>query len=210
MVSFRTRTCSRTRKFSTSSQSSFVDIPEPSGYHRVRNESIQSRCSITEPAILHGGDLIQVPEDDSNFDSDHPKRPLWQLVLLNAVVLGIEFCYAMETALVIPLLLQMGLPESLYSLTWIISPTLGFFLNPVIGSLSDRCSCSWGRRRPFILALCIGIILGLTLFLNGEDIGLLAGDTTSSEYLITMYVRNNESVMYKSYKMKNLRAWSHA
>ncbi|XP_038044111.1 proton-associated sugar transporter A-like [Patiria miniata] len=176
----RTRTCSRTRTISTSSQSSYIDIPSPVG-RRIRNESIQSRCSIQDPALLHAGEIVQLLDDDfSTLDPAQPKRPLWQLVLLNMVVLGIEFCYAVETALVTPLLLQMGLPKSLYSLTWIVSPTLGFFLNPLVGSLSDRCSCAWGRRRPFILALCIGIVIGFTLFLNGKDIGLLSGDTVSN------------------------------
>ncbi len=95
--------------------------------------------------------------------------------------MGIEFCYATETALVTPTLLQMGLPDELYSITWILSPTLGFFMNPVIGSLSDRCRSPLGRRRPFILALCVGVIIGLTLFLNGEDIGLALTDTDTSK-----------------------------
>ncbi|XP_072036557.1 proton-associated sugar transporter A-like [Amphiura filiformis] len=103
--------------------------------------------------------------------------------------MGIEFCYATETALVTPTLLQMGLPDQLYSITWILSPTLGFLMNPVIGSLSDRCRCFWGRRRPFILALCIGVIIGLTLFLSGEDIGMAMSDTDTKHtigLIITM------------------------
>ncbi|XP_022090290.1 proton-associated sugar transporter A-like [Acanthaster planci] len=175
----RTRTCSRSRTLSISSESSYIDVPSQVG-HRIRNDSIQSRCSIPDLAILHAGEILQLPAVDSVDSDQPPRRPLWQLVLLNMVVLGIEFCYAVETALVTPLLLQMGLPQSLYSLTWIVSPTLGFFLNPVVGSLSDRCSCAWGRRRPFILILCIGMAVGFTVFLNGEDIGLLTGDTTTN------------------------------
>ena len=37
---------------------------------------------------------------------------------------------------------------------------IGFFLTPLLGSLSDRCRSRLGRRRPFIILLSIGIILG--------------------------------------------------
>uniref|UniRef100_A0A667X8A6 Solute carrier family 45 member 4 n=1 Tax=Myripristis murdjan TaxID=586833 RepID=A0A667X8A6_9TELE len=102
--------------------------------------------------------------------------PLRRWVMHGAVMFGREFCYAMETALVTPVLLQIGLPEQYYSLTWFLSPVLGLLFTPLIGSASDRCTLRWGRRRPFILALCIGTLLGVALFLNGSLIGLSLGD----------------------------------
>lgn len=64
-----------------------------------------------------------------------------------------------------------GLPEQYYSLTWFLSPILGLVFTPLIGSASDRCTLSWGRRRPFILVLCVGVLFGVALFLNGSAIG---------------------------------------
>ncbi|XP_061145594.1 solute carrier family 45 member 4 isoform X2 [Syngnathus typhle] len=107
--------------------------------------------------------------------------PLHRWVMHGAVMFGREFCYAMETALVTPVLLQIGLPEQYYSLTWFLSPVLGLILTPVMGSASDRCTLRWGRRRPFILALCVGVLLGMALFLNGSLIGLSIGDSPSSQ-----------------------------
>nr|XP_040021960.1 solute carrier family 45 member 4-like isoform X2 [Gasterosteus aculeatus aculeatus] len=107
--------------------------------------------------------------------------PLHRWVMHGAVMFGREFCYAMETALVTPVLLQIGLPEQYYSLTWFLSPILGLVLTPVIGSASDRCTLRWGRRRPFILALCVGVLLGVALFLNGSLIGLSVGDSPGSQ-----------------------------
>nr|XP_061808695.1 solute carrier family 45 member 4-like [Nerophis lumbriciformis] len=102
--------------------------------------------------------------------------PLKRWVMHGAVMFGREFCYAMETALVTPVLLQIGLPEQYNSLTWFLSPVLGLIFTPLIGSASDRCTLRWGRRRPFILALCIGTLIGVALFLNGSLIGLSLGD----------------------------------
>uniref|UniRef100_A0A4W5NZW8 Solute carrier family 45 member 4 n=1 Tax=Hucho hucho TaxID=62062 RepID=A0A4W5NZW8_9TELE len=68
-----------------------------------------------------------------------------------------------------------------YSLTWFLSPILGLIFTPLIGSASDRCTLKWGRRRPFILALCVGVLFGVALFLNGSLIGLAVGDVPNNQ-----------------------------
>jgi solute carrier family 45, member 1/2/4 len=62
------------------------------------------------------------------------------------------------------------------TLVWALSPMVGFFLTPLLGSVSDRCHHPMGRRRPFIILLSIGVLLGLLLVPNGEDIGYAMGD----------------------------------
>lgn len=98
-----------------------------------------------------------------------------QLIRLSAAVCGIELCYAAETAFVSPILLKLGVPVSLMTMIWCLSPVLGFFLVPVMGSLSDRCPLAIGRRRPFILAMTVGIVIGLALVPNGEALGKVCG-----------------------------------
>uniref|UniRef100_A0A8C5EFN8 Solute carrier family 45 member 4-like n=1 Tax=Gouania willdenowi TaxID=441366 RepID=A0A8C5EFN8_GOUWI len=109
--------------------------------------------------------------------------PLYRWLMHGAVMFGREFCYAMETALVTPVLLQIGLPEQYYSLTWFLSPVLGLLFTPVIGSASDGCTLRCGRRRPFILALCVGVLLGMALFLNGSLLGLSIGDRPNNQLI---------------------------
>ncbi|CAL8386779.1 unnamed protein product [Boreogadus saida] len=99
-----------------------------------------------------------------------PRRSRGRLLLHGLVMFGREFCYAVEAAFVTPVLLSVGLPRSLYSLVWLLSPILGFLLQPVIGSASDYCRASWGRRRPYILALGLLMLLGISLFLNGDAV----------------------------------------
>ncbi|CAF0868404.1 unnamed protein product [Adineta ricciae] len=96
---------------------------------------------------------------------------------LSAVVCGIEFCYAAETAFVSPILLQIGIPVVLMTWTWCLPPLIGFLLVPALGSLSDRLLTPFGRRRPFILLYSIGILIGLILVANGRILGEWFGDT---------------------------------
>ena len=67
-----------------------------------------------------------------DFGDLHPQRSFRELLFNGCVLFGIEFSYAMETAYVTPVLLQMGLPDQLYSLVWFVSPILG---EPPLGPL---------------------------------------------------------------------------
>ncbi|MEJ1275776.1 solute carrier family 45 member 2 [Cricetulus griseus] len=101
---------------------------------------------------------------------------------------GREFCYAVEAAYVTPVLLSLGLPKSLYSMVWLLSPTLGFLLQPVVGSVSDHCRARWGRRRPYILTLGIMMLLGMALYLNGDAVvsALVADPRTKLVWAVTI------------------------
>uniref|UniRef100_A0A3B4ZN08 Proton-associated sugar transporter A n=1 Tax=Stegastes partitus TaxID=144197 RepID=A0A3B4ZN08_9TELE len=120
------------------------------------------------------------PLDQLDLSELPPRRTFQELLFNGCILFGIEFSYAMETAYVTPVLLQMGLPDQFYSLVWFISPILGFLVQPLIGAWSDRCTSRFGRRRPFIFALAIGALVGLTLVLNGRDIGSVVADTAAN------------------------------
>ncbi|XP_075711108.1 membrane-associated transporter protein [Rhinoderma darwinii] len=111
-----------------------------------------------------------------------PRRSTGRLIMHSMAMFGREFCYAVEAAFVTPVLLSVGLPKSLYSLVWLISPILGFVLQPVVGSASDHCRSRWGRRRPYILALGILMVLGMTFYLNGDTaVTAIFGNSSSTE-----------------------------
>lgn len=78
------------------------------------------------------------------------------------------------------------------TLVWALSPVVGFFLTPLLGSLSDRCHHPMGRRRPFIILLSIGVLMGLLLVPNGEDIGYALGD---------FYTMPNETMLRNQTKL---------
>ncbi|EFN75002.1 Membrane-associated transporter protein [Camponotus floridanus] len=81
-----------------------------------------------------------------------------ELIRISTAVMGIEFSYAAETAFVSPTLLKIGVDHQRMTLVWALSPLVGFFVTPILGSISDRC---------------------LILVPNGEHIGYVFGDTPS-------------------------------
>lgn len=106
-----------------------------------------------------------------DYENIERRKTRFELVLLSLVVFGIEICYAAETAFVSPILLKIGVPIQFMTMIWGLSPIVGFFTSPVLGSLSDDCKSRLGRRRPFIILHSIGIIIGLLLTGYGHIIG---------------------------------------
>ncbi|XP_076681170.1 loss of visual transmission isoform X2 [Andrena cerasifolii] len=131
---------------------------------------------------LRGPPKLERTLDD--YAHVYRKKSRGELVRVSAAVMGIEFSYAAETAFVSPTLLKIGVDHQHMTLVWALSPLIGFFVTPILGSLSDRCRSKYGRRRPFIFLLAIGVLIGLILVPNGEDMGYAFGDTspTSTNY----------------------------
>ncbi|GAV09227.1 hypothetical protein RvY_18801 [Ramazzottius varieornatus] len=121
----------------------------------------------------------------------YTRKSRLDLIRLSAAVCGIEFCYAAETAFVSPTLLKIGIPVLYMTLIWCLSPAIGFFLVPFLGSCSDRCHSKLGRRRPFILLLSIGILLGLVLVPHGSSFGYLLGDHLPPHINATIFSQNS-------------------
>jgi solute carrier family 45 protein 1/2/4 len=70
---------------------------------------------------------------------------IWSVVLANGTVY----------------LLSLGLPEYLTAMAWMAGPLCGIFVQPYMGVLSDNHAGKYGRRRPFMVAGTIGIMLSM-------------------------------------------------
>ena len=115
---------------------------------------------------------------------------IWWLRIsaLNAVGGVVELLYAVEGAYFVPAIYDKGLSPVYGSMLLCISPTLSILFQSYLGSASDQCTCHWGRRRPFILALTISAICGLVLFPFTEDIAdlLKNGDLEHARYSVLL------------------------
>ena len=119
---------------------------------------------------------VHAQQQDHDYSHVFRKRTRIEMFRLGAIAMAIEFAYAAETAFVSPILLQIGVNHELMTMAWGLSPLLGFFLSPLLGSISDRCYLKVGRRRPIITMLSFGILLGLILVPYGKEFGVMLGD----------------------------------
>ncbi|XP_069489257.1 solute carrier family 45 member 3 [Ambystoma mexicanum] len=103
-----------------------------------------------------------------------------QLLLVNSLTCGLEVCLATAITYVPPLLLEAGVEERFMTMVLGIGPVLGLIFVPLIGSASDHLSSSYGRRRPFIWCLCMGVLLSLFLIPHAGRLANLFGGAANS------------------------------
>ncbi|KAG8518092.1 Solute carrier family 45 member 3 [Galemys pyrenaicus] len=105
-----------------------------------------------------------------------------QLLLVNLLAFGLEVCLAAGITYVPPLLLEVGVEEKFMTMVLGIGPVLGLVSVPLLGSASDHWRGRYGRRRPFIWALSLGVLLSLFLIPRaGWLAGLLCSDARALE-----------------------------
>ncbi|XP_039558527.1 solute carrier family 45 member 3 [Passer montanus] len=96
-----------------------------------------------------------------------------QLLLVNSLTFGLEVCLAAGITYVPPLLLEVGVEEKFMTMVLGIGPVLGLVFVPLIGSASDHWHSSYGRRRPFIWLLCLGVLLSLFVIPHASSLASL-------------------------------------
>ncbi|XP_061869615.1 solute carrier family 45 member 3 isoform X1 [Colius striatus] len=96
-----------------------------------------------------------------------------QLLLVNSLTFGLEVCLAAGITYMPPLLLEVGVEEKFMTMVLGIGPVLGLVFVPLIGSASDHWHSSYGRRRPFIWMLCLGVLLSLFVIPHASSLASL-------------------------------------
>ncbi|XP_071955804.1 solute carrier family 45 member 3-like [Antedon mediterranea] len=92
------------------------------------------------------------------------------LIFLNLITCSLELCTSAAFSYLPPMLLEAGFSESGMSVVMAIGPLIALFCVPVMGVMSDKCTSSFGRRKPFILLLCAITLLSLIFIPNGNKI----------------------------------------
>uniref|UniRef100_A0A3Q0T934 Solute carrier family 45 member 3 n=1 Tax=Amphilophus citrinellus TaxID=61819 RepID=A0A3Q0T934_AMPCI len=98
---------------------------------------------------------------------------MWKLLLVNILSCGLEVCMAAGTVYIPPLLLEAGMEERYMTMMLAVTPVLGLIFIPMIGSASDSWRGRFGRRRPFIWMLSLGVLLGLQIIPQARSLTLL-------------------------------------
>lgn len=83
-------------------------LPATMAPQNTNSDTMQVQEVVVVPAKKAGGRREQESQEESVSESSIDRIPLRQWIMHGAIMFGREFCYAMETALVTPVLLQIG------------------------------------------------------------------------------------------------------
>ena len=73
----------------------------------------------------------------------------------------------------IRLLAPPGIKNTMLGLLTIVALGVAFFVQPVVGRLSDRAHSRWGRRAPYLVLGTVGVALALWLVVTAASLWLL-------------------------------------
>jgi maltose/moltooligosaccharide transporter len=80
-----------------------------------------------------------------------PHLSFWQIWNLSFGFLGVQFGFALQNANASRILTSLGAHPETLSYFWLVAPTMGLLVQPIVGAASDKTWTRIGRRSPYIL-----------------------------------------------------------
>ena len=104
-----------------------------------------------------------------------PQVTFWQIWNMCFGFLGIQFGFALQNANMSRIFQTLGADMNVVPALWVAAPLTGFFVQPIIGHMSDRTWNALGRRRPYFLAGALLASLALVCMPRSPALWVAAG-----------------------------------
>ncbi|KAG8222701.1 hypothetical protein J437_LFUL002758 [Ladona fulva] len=104
---------------------------------------------------------------------------LGHLIMINAVVCGLELAASVAYTYLPPLLLKAGFCSASTGFILGIGPLIAMITVPFLGRLADKSRCSLGRRRPLIFVFACVLSTSLIIIIVGQRLIKSAGEEGS-------------------------------
>ena len=96
----------------------------------------------------------------------------WSLWNLSFGFFGVQIAYALQSANISRIFATLGADPHSLSYFWILPPLMGMIVQPIIGILSDKTWCRFGRRIPYLFIGAIIAVAVMLLLPNAGSLGL--------------------------------------
>ncbi|MBO5780118.1 MAG: MFS transporter [Muribaculaceae bacterium] len=101
-----------------------------------------------------------------------PDLSFWKLWNLSFGFFGVQIAYALQSSQVSRIFSTIGADPHQLSYFWILPPLMGFLVQPIIGSASDRTWNRFGRRLPYLIVGALVAIIVMCFLPNAGSLGL--------------------------------------
>lgn len=80
-----------------------------------------------------------------------PDLSFWSLWNLSFGFFGVQIAYSLQSANISRIFATLGADPHELSYFWLLPPLAGLIIQPIVGTLSDRTWCRFGRRLPYLV-----------------------------------------------------------
>lgn len=106
------------------------------------------------------------------MQNQQPDKSFRQLVDLSFGFFGVQIAYALQSANISRIFATLGADPHSLSYFWILPPLMGIIVQPVVGTLSDRTWCRFGRRIPYLFVGAAVAVVVMCLLPNAGSLSL--------------------------------------
>jgi len=101
-----------------------------------------------------------------------PNLSFWKLFNISFGFFGVQIAYALQSANISRIFATLGADPHQLSFFWILPPLMGMIVQPIIGLLSDKTWCRFGRRIPYLFVGAIIAVAVMLMLPNAGSLGL--------------------------------------
>ena len=130
-----------------------------------------------------------------------PDMNFWGLWNLSFGFFGVQIAYALQSANISRIFATLGADPHNLSYFWILPPLMGILVQPIVGTLSDKTWCRWGRRIPYLFIGAAVAVLVMCLLPNAGSLGLAVSGAMLFGLIALMFLDTSINMAMQPFKM---------
>ena len=130
-----------------------------------------------------------------------PDLSFWKLWNLSFGFFGVQIAYALQSANISRIFATLGADPHNLSYFWILPPLMGILVQPIVGTLSDKTWCRFGRRIPYLFIGASVAVLVMCLLPNAGSLGLTVSGAMLFGLIALMFLDTSINMAMQPFKM---------
>ena len=125
----------------------------------------------------------------------------WKLWNLSFGFFGVQIAYALQSANISRIFATLGADPHSLSYFWILPPLMGIVVQPIVGTLSDRTWCRFGRRIPYLFIGSAVAVAVMCLLPNAGSFGMAVSTAMVFGLISLMFLDTSINMAMQPFKM---------
>ncbi len=130
-----------------------------------------------------------------------PDLNFWKLWNLSFGFFGVQIAYALQSANISRIFATLGADPHSLSYFWILPPLMGILVQPIVGTLSDKTWCRFGRRIPYLFVGATIAVLVMCLLPNSGSLGLAVSGAMLFGLISLIFLDTSINMAMQPFKM---------
>ena len=130
-----------------------------------------------------------------------PDLSFAQLWNLSFGFFGVQIAYALQSANISRIFATLGADPHNLSYFWILPPLMGIIVQPIVGTLSDKTWCRFGRRIPYLFIGALVAVIVMCLLPNAGSLGMAVSTAMVFGLVSLMFLDTSINMAMQPFKM---------